>query len=42
MADSFLDRMTRSSHLSGSNVGYIEALYESFLDNPDSVERQGR
>jgi 2-oxoglutarate dehydrogenase E1 component len=37
MAESFLERMQRSSHMAGNNVGYIEALYESFLEDPDSV-----
>ena len=26
-----------SSHLAGANASYIEDLYESFLENPDSV-----
>lgn len=37
MAESFLERMQRSSHLAGNNVAYVEALYESFLDDPNSV-----
>ena len=32
-----MQRMLRSSHLGGQNAAYIEALYESFLDEPDSV-----
>ncbi|MGL5037720.1 MAG: 2-oxoglutarate dehydrogenase E1 subunit family protein, partial [Aeromonas sp.] len=31
-----------SSHLAGANASYIEDLYESFLDNPDSVPEQWR
>jgi 2-oxoglutarate dehydrogenase E1 component len=42
MAESFLERMRRSSHLAGSNVAYIEDLYESFLDDPNSVSVEWR
>ncbi|SIQ20188.1 2-oxoglutarate dehydrogenase E1 component [Aeromonas sp. RU39B] len=31
-----------SSHLAGANASYIEDLYESYLDNPDSVAEQWR
>ncbi|MEM1432929.1 MAG: 2-oxoglutarate dehydrogenase E1 component [Pseudomonadota bacterium] len=40
--DSFMQRMLRSSHLAGNNVAYIEALYESYLDDPASVADQWR
>ncbi len=40
MTDSFLERMAKSSHLSGGNVAYIEGLYESFLDDPGSVPEE--
>jgi len=30
-------RMQRSSHLSGQNAAYLEALYESFLQDPNSI-----
>ncbi len=42
MAESFLERMQRSSHLSGGNVGYIEHLYDAFLENPNSVPEEWR
>ncbi|MEJ2088152.1 MAG: thiamine pyrophosphate-dependent enzyme, partial [Gammaproteobacteria bacterium] len=42
MAESFLDRMQRSSHMAGTNVAYIEALYESYLDDPNSVPVEWR
>ncbi len=42
MAESFLERMQRSSHLAGSNVAYVEGLYESFLDDPDAVPDEWR
>ena len=42
MAESFLERMQRSSHLAGGNAAYIESLYESFLDDPNSVPTQWR
>ena len=32
-----MQRMLRSSHLGGQNAAYIESLYESFLDNPNTV-----
>lgn len=31
-----------SSHLAGANASYIEDLYESFLENPDSVADEWR
>ena len=37
MADSFVERMRRTSHLSGTNVAYIEDMYEVFLDDPNAV-----
>jgi len=42
MAESFLERMQRSSHMAGSNVAYIESLYESFLEDPNSVPGEWR
>ncbi|MGD8832823.1 MAG: 2-oxoglutarate dehydrogenase E1 component [Pseudomonadales bacterium] len=42
MAESFLERMARSSHMAGSNVAYIESLYESFLEDPNSVPVEWR
>ena len=35
MTESFLERMQRSSHMAGTNVAYIEALYEAYLDDPN-------
>lgn len=37
-----MQRMLRSSHLGGQNAAYIEAMYESFLDEPDSVPENWR
>ncbi|MCZ6890849.1 MAG: 2-oxoglutarate dehydrogenase E1 component [Gammaproteobacteria bacterium] len=42
MAESFLERMRKSSHLAGGNVAYIEALYETFLEDPNDVPEQWR
>jgi 2-oxoglutarate dehydrogenase E1 component len=42
MAESFLERMQRSSHMAGTNVAYIEALYESYLEDPNSVSVEWR
>ena len=40
MADSFVERMRKSSHLSGGNAAYLESLYESFLNDPGGVAEQ--
>ena len=37
-----MDRMLRSSHLSGQNAAYIEMLYETFLDDPAQVPNNWR
>ncbi|NIP14379.1 MAG: 2-oxoglutarate dehydrogenase E1 component [Pseudomonadales bacterium] len=42
MADSFLERMERSSHLAGANAAYIEAMYERYLDEPNEVAPEWR
>jgi len=42
LSDNFLQRMSRSSHLAGQNAAYIEALYETFLDDPGTVSEVWR
>jgi 2-oxoglutarate dehydrogenase E1 component len=42
MAESFMERMRRSSHLAGNNLAYVEALYETFLDDPNQVPPEWR
>jgi 2-oxoglutarate dehydrogenase E1 component len=42
MADSFRERMERSSHLAGANAAYIEAMYERYLDEPNEVPPEWR
>ena len=37
-----MDRMLQSSHLAGQNAAYIETLYESYLDDPDTVPEKWR
>ena len=37
-----MQRMLRSSHLGGTNAAYIEALYEAFLDEPNTVPDEWR
>ena len=37
MADSLLQRMLASSHLSGSSAAYVDALYEQYLDDATTV-----
>jgi 2-oxoglutarate dehydrogenase E1 component len=42
MSESFLEHMQKTSHLAGGNVAYIEALYESYLENPNGVPPEWR
>ncbi len=42
MAESFMERMRRTSHLDGNNLAYVEALYETFLSDPNAVPPQWR
>ena len=42
MSESFMEQMLRTSHLSAGNVAYIEAIYEAFLDDPNSVGPEWR
>jgi 2-oxoglutarate dehydrogenase E1 component len=42
MAESFMERMRRSSHLAGNNLAYVESLYEAFLEDPNSVPAEWR
>jgi len=42
MAESFMERMRRSSHLDGNNLAYVEALYETFLNDPNGVPPEWR
>ena len=37
MDENYLDRMRRSSHLSGGSAAYIETMYEQFLENPNLI-----
>ena len=37
-----LQQKYRTSHLSGLNAGFIEQLYEAWLDDPESVPQQWR
>ncbi|MCS4505080.1 2-oxoglutarate dehydrogenase E1 component [wastewater metagenome] len=34
------ERLLRNSYLSGSNASYMEALYEAYLNDPDSVNTE--
>ena len=42
MADTFMQRMRRSSHLAGANAAYIEAMYETYLSAPGTLSAQWR
>jgi len=37
MQDNYIERMRESGHLSGGSVSYVEALYEQFLDDENSI-----
>ena len=42
MAESSLEQLRKTSHLAGGNAAYIEALYEGYLDDPNSVPEEWR
>ena len=42
MADSLLERMLESSHLSGGSATYIEAMYEQYLTDDQDVPTEWR
>jgi len=42
MPEGIMKAWLESSHLSGANIAYIEELYESFLDNSQSVSPEWR
>ncbi|MDR5859372.1 2-oxoglutarate dehydrogenase E1 component [Halomonas eurihalina] len=42
MQQGIMELMWRSSHVSGSNVHYVEALYEQYLDDPAAVPDEWR
>ena len=42
MQQGTMERMRRSSHLDGNNLAYVEALYETFLTDPNDVPAQWR
>nr|WP_298249705.1 2-oxoglutarate dehydrogenase E1 component [uncultured Halomonas sp.] len=42
MQQGIMELMWRSSHVSGSNVHYVEALYEQYLDDPSTVPDEWR
>ncbi|MBS8269172.1 2-oxoglutarate dehydrogenase E1 component [Halomonas litopenaei] len=42
MQQGIMELMWRSSHVTGSNVHYVEALYEQYLDDPSAVSDEWR
>jgi len=42
MQDNLMEIMKSTGHLSGANADYVEALYENFLADPDSIPSQWR
>ncbi|MET1256167.1 2-oxoglutarate dehydrogenase E1 component [Aliikangiella maris] len=42
MQEKYIDRMQRTSHLSGGSVSYVEELYEQYLESKESVSEEWR
>ena len=42
MQQGIMELMWRSSHVSGGNAHYVEALYEQYLDDPAAVPEEWR
>lgn len=40
MQDKYIERMQRTSHLSGGSVAYVEDLYEQYLEDKNSVPQE--
>lgn len=42
MTDDYIQAMLASSHISGGNASYVDALYEDYLQDPNAVPEQWR
>ena len=42
MHDSIMERLWRTSHISGGNAPYVEGLFEDYLLDPNSVPEAWR
>jgi 2-oxoglutarate dehydrogenase E1 component len=42
MQESIMEQLRRTSHLSGGNLVYVEQLYDSYLEDPNSVSEEWR
>lgn len=42
MQQSLMELLWRTSHISGGNAAYVEGLYETYLDDPNSVSDEWR
>ena len=42
MAKDLIQQLQATSHLSASNIGYVEQLYDTFLKNPEEIPKQWR
>ncbi|WP_027330810.1 2-oxoglutarate dehydrogenase E1 component [Marinimicrobium agarilyticum] len=42
MQDSIMEHFWRTSHISGGNAAYVEALYDTYLHDPNAVPEQWR
>lgn len=40
--ETLMERFQKSSYLADNNAGYIEALYENFLKDPNSINKEWR
>ena len=42
MQDSIMERLWRTSHISGGNAAYVEDLFEAYLRDPNAVPEEWR
>ena len=42
MQDSIMEHFWRTSHISGGNAAYVEALYDTYLHDPNAVPEEWR
>ena len=42
MPETFLERMYKSSHLSGSSLAYVDSMYEQYLEDASDVPQEWR
>jgi len=42
MSEKYIEKMQRTSYLSGGNMAYVEDLYEAYLNNESSIDKEWR